>query len=76
MFLVLFLNEFKVSNFLTLVCCIDYNTEPKWPALFSKTNIVEPCASAQQKLALTEVFVLNHSYLRVLDIFNVILKYA
>ena len=29
MFLVLFLNEFKVSNFLTLVCRIDYNTEPK-----------------------------------------------
>lgn len=76
MFLILFLNEFKVSNCLTLIYRLDYNTEPKWLALFSKTNIVESCDSAQQQMAFTKVFVLNHSYIRVLDIFNAILKYA
>ena len=70
MFLILFLNKFKVFDCLTHVSLLDYNIEPKWLALFSKSNIVEPCASAQQQLASTEVFVLNHSYIRVSDIFN------
>ena len=76
MFLILFLNEFKVSNCLTLIYRLDYNTEPNWLALFSKTNIVESCDSAQQQMVFTKVFVLNHNYIRVLDIFNAILKYA
>ena len=64
MFLILFLNKFKVFDCLTHVSLLDYifilsdyNIEPKWLALFSKSNIVEPCASAQQQLASTEVFV-------------------
>ena len=40
MFLILFLNKFKVFDCLTHVSLLDYNTGPKLLALFSKSNIV------------------------------------